>query len=291
MKHAILIIANKDLYVLNKLIESVDYINNDIYLLLDKKSSILNDDIIDTKYSKLYFVKRIDIQWGSFSQIKAEMAVFKEASKVGYDYYHLISGQDLLIKKHDYFDSFFEKNNGKNFIAYCGKDWTRDAKNRIKYYYLTIGRSKLKSRLNKVFITVQKILHINRNKKIDVYGGSNWVSLTDEAVRYLVDNEKKINKIFKHSYCADELFVHTMILNSNLKDTIYYLNESEIQSNLDTTMYSANQRYIDWNRGKPYTFKKDDFTSLIESDSVFARKFDSSVDKEIIDMILDYILK
>jgi len=291
MKHAILIIANKDLYVLNKLIESIDYINNDIYLLLDKKSSILDDDIIDTKYSKLYFVKRINIQWGSFSQIRAEMALFREASKVGYDYYHLISGQDLLIKKHDYFDSFFEKNNGKNFITVCGKDWIRDARKRIQYYYLNVGRSRFKGAVNKIFITVQKILHINRNKKIDVYGGSNWVSLTDEAVRYLVDNEKKINKIFKHSYCADELFVHTMIINSNLKDTIYYLNESEINNDFDALMYAANQRYIDWNRGKPYTFKKDDFTSLINSNSMFARKFDSSVDKDIIDMILEFILK
>ena len=44
-------------------------------------------------------------------------------------------------------------------------------------------------------------------------------------------------------------------------------------------------RLIDWNRGKPYTFRSSDYDELCESDMLFARKFDASVDSEIIKSI------
>ena len=50
------------------------------------------------------------------------------------------------------------------------------------------------------------------------------------------------------------------------------------------------KRYIDWKRGNPYTFRKEDFNNLINSKALFARKFDLSVDKEIVDMIFNYFM-
>ena len=40
----------------------------------------------------------------------------------------------------------------------------------------------------------------------------------------------------------------------------------------------------------PYTWHKEDFGELVNSDFLFARKFDENVDSEIIDMIYDYIV-
>ena len=51
----------------------------------------------------------------------------------------------------------------------------------------------------------------------------------------------------------------------------------------------SNMRLIDWNRGNPYVFKSSDFEELIKSDMLFARKFDCSVDKQIIDKIYSFI--
>ena len=53
--------------------------------------------------------------------------------------------------------------------------------------------------------------------------------------------------------------------------------------------YKANQRYIDWTRGEPYTFKINDYDELIKSDMLFARKFSTKIDKEIVDKIYDYV--
>ena len=44
-------------------------------------------------------------------------------------------------------------------------------------------------------------------------------------------------------------------------------------------------RCIDWKRGEPYTFQKDDFDELMSSNMLFARKFSCKTDKKIVDMI------
>ena len=56
-----------------------------------------------------------------------------------------------------------------------------------------------------------------------------------------------------------------------------------IESIIDT------KRKIDWQRGRPYTWEKKDYQELINSEELFARKFDESIDKEIIDLIYEHI--
>lgn len=48
-------------------------------------------------------------------------------------------------------------------------------------------------------------------------------------------------------------------------------------------------RNIDWNRGSPYTWRKEDYSTLIQSDYLFARKFDETVDNEIVENIFKYV--
>lgn len=291
MRHAFLIIANRDIYCLNKLIEQIDYPTHDIYLMLDKKSKISTDDITkNLKYSKLTLLNRISVNWGGFSLIEAEMNLLKSAFKGNYDYYHIISGNDLLLKNNAEFDRFFEENNTKEFITFCGQDWVEKAKDRLRYYYLEAGRNKILIMLNKIFLRIQKLLGINRLKKftLTIQGGCNWVSITNQACSYLLKNEKTIHDIFKKTFCCDEVFIHTMIYNSEYRKNIYLLNHSLINDDTDFSMHIASQRYIDWVRGKPYVFKTADYAELIHSNLLFARKFDSSVDCNIIKMITDY---
>lgn len=44
-------------------------------------------------------------------------------------------------------------------------------------------------------------------------------------------------------------------------------------------------RLIDWSRGTPYVFKSIDREMLRETDMLFARKFDCTIDREIIDYV------
>lgn len=55
--------------------------------------------------------------------------------------------------------------------------------------------------------------------------------------------------------------------------------------------YNACARYIDWERGTPYVFRKEDFDDLASSKCLYARKFDEGKDREIIEMIYDTLIE
>ena len=55
--------------------------------------------------------------------------------------------------------------------------------------------------------------------------------------------------------------------------------------------YHSIMRYIDWNRGGPYVWRERDFDELINSDYLFARKFDEKIDNNIINMIYEKVRK
>ena len=74
-----------------------------------------------------------------------------------------------------------------------------------------------------------------------------------------------------------------MILNSDFKKNIYH-------KKFDGS-YQAIMRKIDWERGNPYVWHEKDYDELINSEYLFARKFDENVDKNIIDKIYGKLMK
>ena len=50
-------------------------------------------------------------------------------------------------------------------------------------------------------------------------------------------------------------------------------------------------RYIDWNRGKPYTWGQEpgDLKALLESPYLFARKFDENTNMDIVNQLCEAV--
>ena len=290
-KQAILIMYHNDYYILEKLLKQIDNDHFDIYLHIDKKVKGF-----DFKYTKnllnksnIYFVKRLNVKWSSFSQIKCELNLLKEATKKNYSYYHLISGVDMLLKESDEIYNFFENNKGKEFVAYTNIDNISEEEiSRIKYYHILNQNRRDKNKIvrllsNKIYyrlLTIQKKLKVDRlkNNNLEIRKGANWFSITNELAKYVLSKEKEINKTYKYSNCADELFLQTITYNSSFKDNLYNKNQDEHQDI---------KRYIDWNRGEPYTFTINEYDELMNNNCFFARKFSSTKDKDIIDKIYE----
>ena len=139
--------------------------------------------------------------------------------------------------------------------------------------------------MNKVMIIVEKLLKINRlkNTNLVIQKGANWFDITHDFAEYVVSKEQEIKNMYKSTFCADEIFLQTLFVNSRFKNNLYY------------NVYDDNpkqiMRYIDWNRGNPYVFRENDFNDLIESEFLFARKFDEDIDEVIIDNIYHYLKK
>ena len=288
-KQAILIMYHNDYYILEKLLKQIDNEKFDIYLHVDKKVKKFDFEYTRNilKKSNTYFVKRLNVKWSTFSQIKCELELLKESSKNNYTYYHLISGNDLLLKPSDEIYNFFNQNKGKEFIGYQDINNEVDIfSERIKLYHILNKNRRHPNKIIRILSTkiyykllsIQKKLKINRLKNIhlEIKKGANWFSITNDLVKYVLTKEKEVYKIYKHSNCADEIFLQTIAYNSKFKNNIYNEFDNE---------HKNIKRYIDWNRGEPYTFTIDDYEELINSNCFFARKFSSQIDKNIIDKI------
>lgn len=292
-KHAYLIIAHNEFYILERLLKLIDDKRNDIYLHVDKKVKDFDFKYFKNivKKSNLYFTSRIDVSWGRDTQIQCELIVLKEAIKKKYDYYHLLSGVDLPLKNQDEIHKFFDNCGHKDFVHFCYHHAVNDhVIERVKYHHLFLKNirsgSKYKricsQKMHSIILRIQKLFKYSRIKDSNdiFYYGANWFSITDKLARYVVSQEEFIWQHFKNTICADELFLQTIVYNSKFYKNLYVYKDDD---------YRQIMRAIDWKRGEPYTFRNDDFDELMNSGMLFARKFSCKTDKEIIDMIYDKV--
>lgn len=255
MKHAFLIIAHNNWWQLKKLIKCLDSNTHNIYVHVDKKSKDFDESYFRNSVTKssLKFYREFEVYWGGFSQVQVEMFLLKQAYANGYDYYHIISGADLPLKSNEEIDSFFEKNKGKEFILY-DEDALKgnpEISRRAKYYhflqnyrrrYTEQWKNSFFTFCERVSLALQIIFGVNRIKNLDwqVKYGSQWVSITDDLVKVILENKDKITSVFSYTNCSDELFIQTIAYNCGFKDRIFQPAGNQ----------AANLRCIDWSRGK-----------------------------------------
>jgi hypothetical protein len=121
---------------------------------------------------------------------------------------------------------------------------------------------------------------VRRNKDVDFHRGQQWFSITDEFARYVVSKKEWIEKIFRKTWCSDEVVMQTVLMDSPFKNSVYTDKRSA-----GSWKNTCCMRYIDWERGGPYIFRESDFDELIACGMCFARKFDAKVDSKIIDKL------
>lgn len=285
MRHVYLIAAHNQFDLLGKLLKAIDSVNNDIYLHVDIKAGNIDVSSLEKSLtkSKLYLMERKNITWGAFSQINLELEFLKDAIKGNYDYYHYISGVDFPIKSMDEIDDFFAKHEGKEFIHFDKSVDMSMIDYRIGRYHVfqeKVGRTTgLLEKIEKGLLVTQKILKINRikNSNLVFKKGANWFSITNDLAKYVVGCESQIRKMYSKSYCADEIFLQTLVFNSKYKDALYYSDKEEQYFNM---------RLVDWNRGNPYVYKEEDLQELKQSECLFARKFDEEKSKELMELLI-----
>lgn len=271
MKHAIMVIGYGDsAEVLQKTIKILDDENIDFFIHWDKKYKLPS---LISKNSQIKFLhNRIAVKWGSGTLIKATVNLLKEVnkSKKRYDYVHLISSNDMPLMTADYFKDYFKKD---IYIGFSNERQENN-RNRLKYFYPNNIDFRKHPRIIGLITLLNKILKVNRVKKINnIEKGPEWFSIKSKYINEILSYNLSI---FYHSNCADELVLPTIFRR---------FNNSEYKDGLDDSSQAA--RYIDWNRGNPYTFSIKDvnelkavkntkyaFTRKINNELVITRVFD-----------------
>lgn len=266
MTHAWLIIAHEEFGILQRLVSALDAPECDIFIHFDRKVPVLPE--IKAERSRMTFLQdRVDVRWGSVSQIRCEFALLEAATGRGpYDFYHIISGTTLPLKPLGQIDARLAENRGKNILSGLSKDLPYQETLKVRRYNLFLRdyasrnafRKHASQFLWKSAIAVQRALGIETNRGKVFYKASNWASLSDSAVHYLLSRKEGILKTYRFSFCGDEYFVPSELMDSPLKDTLVndgrYLLHSIARSNAAT-------------------YRLDEYRELCGSGYLFARKF------------------
>lgn len=267
-KHAYLILAHNDIPLLDILVSCLDDSRNDIFVHWDAKSG--DTPRLKVRNARLFMLdQRVRVNWAGYSMVEAEYLLFKKAYANGpYTYYHLLSGADLPIKSQDYIHAACERLNGTEFVGFAPATQAEiDFRVQHRFLFPESFRTKnpLKRGLRFLYLKIQDFTHARRTS-LTVKKGAQWCSLTQDFVAYLLQQEAFVKALFSHTFCPDELFIQTVIVNSPFANRIKDA----------TDEYDGNMRFIKWVNGELIPIFEEDLQKLKVSDKWFARKFSSS---------------
>lgn len=289
MKHGFLIMFHNNIGQLKMLLDYLDHNNNVIVLGIDKYfHSRTTEELLKgfIKNATVVYIK-LNIHWAGSSQISSTIEMLSEIEKYSCDYVHFITNADIPLMTKSYFDHFFEIHNGMNFIEYAAENY-EFAKFKCEYFHFFVEnryyrKNKLLKGISHYIVKLQKLLKIKRSLG-PLYHGSAYFSIKNDLVHYIIQNSSAIRNKYKYTLGADEVWLQSLVINSSFIDTVYNFEEPK-----------ANLRYIDWRRrngNSPYLYRmsdKDELISVINTNYIFARKFDESIDDEIINEIYNQL--
>lgn len=288
-KHAFLIQAHAYPELIEQLICLLAAPNHFFYIHIDRRSKSLYQ-YLKNKYKStenVFLFSEKKVNWGSSNQFLVSLFLLAKSLECkNMDYFHLISGQDFPLRTAAQLDAFFEsvENGYMGFVP----DPSPYQERVDHFYFYDLINSRNSSLIglviNKVARWVEQFQQLFTKRGIRIrpalgyslYKGSSWWSWNRKIAWYIHDyllTHPEYVKRFQWTCCCDEVFFHTLIMNSPLRSLI-------IPDNL---------RYIDWTeRGEslPLTLKADDYEQIINSGALFCRKIDPVKSEKLIELIL-----
>lgn len=213
--------------------------------------------------------------WGSFGIVAGTLHLIQALlnSKARFDYAILLSGADYPVLSGAELRAWLVRTPGKEHIESFALDepnrWDNDsgqyaARNRYRRFHLRFR---------------SRVVSLWRRGKApgvrELFGGSQWWCLTEQCLKYVsafVAGNPHYLSYFSSSLIPDEAFFQTIISNSKFRGSV---------SGKDTS-------FAVWDRPNPpfpAVLTREDFCAIVASGKPFARKFDDTVDAEVLDML------
>jgi hypothetical protein len=266
MRHAWLVIAHDEFAVLQRLVAELDVPQSDVYVHIDKKVATLPD--LSMRQGRLFLMdRRMDVRWGSVSQIAVELLLLETSLKNGpYAHYHILSGTHLPLKPVPALMDFYDGHVGETVVRRWPED-EGDADFKLRRYHFPLRHYKcggpLRRRICQLswqgVVKLQKVLGIRHLKGMTFIKTDNWMSLSDAACRYLVSRREEVLHKYRWSFCGDEYFAATELAAAGFR------------------LFDCPQLlHVEFMGDTPRTFSVSDVPSLQKSGCLWARKFTSA---------------
>jgi hypothetical protein len=306
---AAMIMCHKNLEQVNRLVQALSHPEIDIFIHIDKKCKEENR-ITRADLGGLYFVENrisgylddrslIDITLSMINLAKTEENMGKH-----YDYFMLLSGQDYPIRdmpfivnslRESYPMPFIDCNGGgKNNPVIRSKFGKRKlilkmrfyAMHRLKWFPRIIIRAGMRIITKLLFALHLSDYYYFEKHNIEMHCGSAWWILPDAIIDYILKemDQPYVNRLLATD-TPEETFFQILSRRSPMGALVKVKDQKEKQASKTWAYFHD----IDKPMAKhPYTFTKNEYRKLIESDYWFGRKFDTTVDPEIMDMLDNY---
>jgi hypothetical protein len=221
----------------------------------------------------VHFLQRHRCYWGGFGHVQATLSGIEHLyrSQSPFDYLVLLTGQDYPLRPPGEIAATLDAAGGSSFMSWWQlphRSWSgRGGLDRFERLHL-VGPPPL--RLS---------LPVRRRppQELTVFGGSPYWCLARSHVDYvrrLVERRPDVVRFFRRAFIPDELFFQTVLVSSPHAGSIV----------------NDNLRYIDWSSTPaPKILTMQDIFAMRASGKLFARKFDTSVDAEVLDRLDEHI--
>ena len=297
---AYLIFAHKNPDQLGRLLGKLYYPGCMFYIHVDAKSTVKPFVLAATQVpsaSITWLTKRTPVSWGDFSLSAAYLNGFQTIlqKRPEPDFIITLSGQDYPIVTNQALHNWLANHIDQTILDYDVV--TEDSPHlieRVDRYYLSIKPHRtivypypnpqdFKKRLFNATLRLSDLFNLPRQFPMghQLYFGTNWFQVKPTTARYLVEfarSNPAYVKFARTTFVPDEFFFQTILLNA--------------PDRIRNTIYNHRMTFMQWDRPegsytKPISVRE--LPNMLNSGKFFARKFDETVDNEVLDRLDQYL--
>ena len=304
MQKNYLILAHKNPLQLSRMIERLDDGASKFFIHLDAKTPI-EPFAACLEGGHIRFIEpRERCVWGDFSIVRATIHLMEAASKEK-GVFILMSGQDYPIQSQGYINAFLERNKEFDFIEIepLEEKWKpKMVKDKLEHYHILHSEERGHSNCYapfaycSVFQKLRTLTHLLKGrlsmknfrllcslpKRIAPferqYAGSQFWAFSERTfyavLNYIREHKAALEGYYKYTSSPDEIYFHSVLMDLVAKDSTIKLKEQIT--------------YVNYFR-KNNVFITEDFDKLTSAKGkLFARKFDTDIDIEILNKLDSY---
>jgi len=288
MKVAYLLLVHENPQLLKRAIEMLSCGGCEFFIHLDLTSDMHRFD--SNRRQNVHFVEpRLRVHWGEFSQVEATMLLLRQAlgSSANYDYFIFLQGSDYPLRSGAYIRNFLEENRGSEFLSLArmpAPGYPLSKINKLRYpsdkpvWRFT---SRALGKLGSAQRDYTKYLG-----GLYAFAGQAWWALSKDACQFIVDfasSNPHVEKYFRNTFTADEMFFHTILGNSpffdRLRRNLVFVDATwSIHGN---QRHRITERHVSFFGSQEKVLIDDEWGSV---EALFARKFFDD-DLDLIDRI------
>ncbi|KAL1416708.1 hypothetical protein MTO96_027605 [Rhipicephalus appendiculatus] len=258
------------------------------YIHVDARQDHLYRSLLplESRYSNVHLARdRLATIWGGSSLLEMLLRgmAYLLRQHPGWDYFVNLSETDYPVKSREELEMFLAANMGSNFVKSHGQDTQR-----------FIGKQALERTFHECGGRMWRLGPRTLPWGLRLDGGSDWVTLHRDFCSYVALPEHEdpllqgLKALFRHTLLPAESFFHTVLQNSIFCGTVADQNLRLVNWKRRQGCQCQHRHVVDWCGCSPNVFRTDDWPRIQATRDrpvFFARKFESSVSRKVLDQV------